>query len=160
MNNTDKAVRETGKYELICMSFDGEYQVERPTFDTLDEVANYANDLGSKWYFYPFTFAVTASAKTIADSVFPLDWAKGKRVKTVARIFKAASEKPENQNMNTQTEIRASFWEMHPDFAPVRRTRKRQNDYPALIRCSFVDYVDGLARDGEISEALASRVTL
>ena len=107
MDNTDlKAVTDSrtvaGRYRLICMSFDGEYQVERPTFDTLDEVANYANDLGSKWYFYPFTFAVTASAKTIADSVFPLDWAKGKRVKTVARIFKAASEKPENHNMDAE----------------------------------------------------------
>lgn len=62
--------------------------------------------------------------------------------------------------MNTQTEIRDSFWETFPQFAPERRTRKRQDDYRADIRMSFIDYVDSLRRDGQISEALASRVTL
>ncbi len=60
----------------------------------------------------------------------------------------------------TQAIIRDGFWNAFPQFAPERRTRKRQNDYRADIRMSFVDYVDSLRRDGEISEALASRVTL
>jgi hypothetical protein len=62
--------------------------------------------------------------------------------------------------MRTQTEVRNSFWDSFPEFAPERRTRKRQNDYRADIRMSFVDYVDGLARNGEITEKLASEVTL
>lgn len=62
--------------------------------------------------------------------------------------------------MKTQTEVRNSFWESFPQFKPERRSRKRQNDYRTDIRVSFVDYVDMLRRDGEISEALANRVTL
>ena len=62
--------------------------------------------------------------------------------------------------MTTQAEIRRAFWETFPEFAPLRRTRKRQNDYPATVRAAFVDWVDSLARSGEISETLAQRVTL
>lgn len=62
--------------------------------------------------------------------------------------------------MTTQTEIRDSFWHSFPQFAPERRTRKRQNDYRADIRMSFVDYVDSLSRNGQITEALANRITL
>jgi hypothetical protein len=60
----------------------------------------------------------------------------------------------------TQAIIRDGFWNAHPQFESERRSRKRQNDYRTDIRVSFVDYVDSLRRDGEISEALASRVTL
>ncbi len=35
-----------------------------------------------------------------------------------------------------------------------------QNDYPNDVRMAFVDYVDSLARNGEISEALAQKATL
>ncbi len=63
--------------------------------------------------------------------------------------------------MKTQTEIRESFWTHYSaEYGQERRSSKRQNDYRADIRMSFVNYVDGLARDGQISEALASRVTL
>lgn len=74
-------------YKLVCMSFDGEYVTERPTFKTLQEVADYDNDMGSRWYFYPFHFPVTESGKTIADSFFPVEFLKGKRVKSVSKMF-------------------------------------------------------------------------
>ena len=60
----------------------------------------------------------------------------------------------------TITEIRNAFWDINPEFQPERRSRKRQNDYRTDIRCSFVDFVDSLQRDGQISEKLAYRVTL
>lgn len=60
--------------------------------------------------------------------------------------------------MTTQTEIRESFWEAHPQF--VRKHGATQNDYCADIRCTFVDYVDSLQRNGVISEELSSNVTL
>ena len=66
--------------------------------------------------------------------------------------------------LTTQKQVRAAFWAAHPDFdfqareAGIRS--KRQNEHCATVRCSFVDYVDSLARDGQISEQLASRVTL
>lgn len=59
--------------------------------------------------------------------------------------------------MTTQKQIRASFWEAHPD---ARCKRGRDGDYLTDTRVAFVDYVDMLQRDGQISEALASRVTL
>jgi hypothetical protein len=65
-----------------------------------------------------------------------------------------------NPNMNTQAEVRAAFWE--DCFPEVKKsyTRKKQNEYPADIRCAFVDYVDSLQKSGQISEALAFRATL
>ena len=65
-----------------------------------------------------------------------------------------------------QAQIRAAFWRDHP------RAQRRlvngalwpvlapQNQQPVDTRCAFIDYVDVLARSGEISEALARRVTL
>jgi len=60
--------------------------------------------------------------------------------------------------ITTQKALRESFWRNHSRF--VRVPGKSQNDYPADIRMSFVDYVDMLCRDGDIAEALASRATL
>lgn len=63
--------------------------------------------------------------------------------------------------MTTQKQVRAAFWADRPGmFERDYTTRKRQNDYSATIRCEWVDYIDHLARSGEISEALAQRVTL
>lgn len=60
-------------------------------------------------------------------------------------------------NYTTQAQIRKAFWAAFPDA--VRRPG-RQNEQPVDTRMLFCDYVDALARDGEISEALAQRVTL
>jgi hypothetical protein len=62
----------------------------------------------------------------------------------------------------TQTEVRDAFWyAFSVDGNKPREYRgKSQNQLPTDVRCAFVDFVDGLARDGQISEALASRVTL
>jgi hypothetical protein len=65
-----------------------------------------------------------------------------------------------NETMITQSEIRASFWEAHPEFKSEFKKSKRQNDYRTDIRCAFVDYVDYLRKDGQISDSLANRVTL
>lgn len=66
--------------------------------------------------------------------------------------------------LTNQSQVRASFWEAFPDLDEHARksgTRsKRQNEQCADIRCTFVDYVDSLQKDGTISEALADRVTL
>lgn len=62
--------------------------------------------------------------------------------------------------MKTQTELRAAFWEQHPQFASLRRARKRQNAYPCDVRIAWVDFVDHCRRNNEISKSLASRATL
>ena len=62
--------------------------------------------------------------------------------------------------MKTLTQLRASFWQTHPEHTESFRKTYRQNQYNATIRTAFVDYVDSLARDGIISEKLAERATL
>lgn len=80
------------KYKLICMAFDGDYKEERPLFDSIEDAWSYSNDLGSKWYFYPFHFVVTESGKTIRDSISELSQYCGLRVKTVSNIFEMTSK--------------------------------------------------------------------
>jgi hypothetical protein len=66
--------------------------------------------------------------------------------------------------ITNQKQIRAAFWVAHPELdatARARRTRsKPQNHHNATTRCAFVDFVDTLNRSGQISDALAQRVTL
>ena len=63
--------------------------------------------------------------------------------------------------MKTEREVRQAFWlTFCVDGVPREFRGKRHNDLPVDVRCAFVDYVDALARDGTISEALANRVTL
>jgi hypothetical protein len=66
--------------------------------------------------------------------------------------------------MTTQKQIRRAFWEAFPHLEEQARAAgilaRRQNHHCATVRCTFVDFVDSLARSGQIPEALASRVTL
>ena len=63
--------------------------------------------------------------------------------------------------MTTQAQVRAAFWQGFPGmYERDYRKSYRQNDYSATVRCEWCDFVDMLARDGIISEALAQRVTL
>lgn len=90
------------KYRLICMSFDGDYQQERPVFDSIEDAWEYSNDLGSKWFFYPFHFVVTESYSTVRSAGQFLEHLIGLRVKTVARMFEEHSQKPEMQNADAE----------------------------------------------------------
>ena len=60
----------------------------------------------------------------------------------------------------TVSEVRTAFWSTFPQFQKEYRKTWRQNQYKCDIRCSFVDFVDGLQKDREITEKLANRVTL
>jgi hypothetical protein len=64
----------------------------------------------------------------------------------------------------TQKQIKAEFWAVHPHLAEQAREAgiltAPQNRHCATVRCSFVDFVDHLHRTGQISDALADRVTL
>lgn len=91
------------KKGLICMSFDGEYVTEkRAEFETIQDAWDHANDMGSRWYFYPFSFVVSNSGQTIIDTPERLEFLKGKRVKTVSAFFKKASELPEAKDSDTE----------------------------------------------------------
>lgn len=60
-----------------------------------------------------------------------------------------------------QTQVRDAFWNTFcVEGKPKEYRGKSQNNLPANVRAAFVAFVDYLAREGTISEALASRVTL
>ena len=83
-------------YQLICMAFDGEYQTEKPKFESIDDAWEYSNDLGSKWYFYPFHFVIENA--TIKDTPFNLEFFKGKLIAKVVKDFNQLSKKDEMKN--------------------------------------------------------------
>ena len=62
----------------------------------------------------------------------------------------------------TQKQVRAAFWDMADSMNGDGITRRKLSDggYSTDTRCAFVDFVDMLERDGQITEALAQRVTL
>lgn len=66
--------------------------------------------------------------------------------------------------MTTQKQIRESFWQAHPEHEQHARKWQiktaPQNRHNADTRQAFCDYVEHLARNGEITEALANRATL
>lgn len=61
-------------------------------------------------------------------------------------------------HLTTEGQVRREFWSVYTGFR--RRRGWRQNNYPADVRCAFVDFVDYLSRSGQITERLAERVTL
>jgi hypothetical protein len=68
------------------------------------------------------------------------------------------------KNMTTQKQIRAAFWQYHPDHEAHAimwgiKTAPH-NRHNVETRTAFVDFVDYLARSGEITEKLASCTTL
>jgi len=66
--------------------------------------------------------------------------------------------------MRTQKELRKNFWNYLQDIDPELYTKgkrsKRQNEQITDIRCSFVDYLDYLNRDGQITDKQANNYTL
>jgi hypothetical protein len=93
------------KYQLIVMGFDGEYMREYHDFDSVDDAWEYSNNMGSKWYFYPFHFVVSGSGLTIIDCGYGFEFAIGKRVKTVARRFNELSKQEDMKDADIDTFI-------------------------------------------------------
>ena len=67
----------------------------------------------------------------------------------------------------TQKQVRAAFWRAAREGNWTAVTPRLITDYSGKgkmhttdTRCAFADYVDSLSKSGEISEALANRVTL
>ena len=63
--------------------------------------------------------------------------------------------------MRNETDIRNAFWNVFcVEGKPREFWGRSHNQLPCDVRCAFVDFVDAMQRDGEISESLAKRVTL
>jgi hypothetical protein len=75
------------------------------------------------------------------------------------------NQKQTTKTMTTQKQIRARFWRDHKGIAGI--SRKQITDYSGDgkmhntdTRTAFVDWIDALAKSGEISEQLADKATL
>lgn len=82
-------------YNLMVVSFDGEKKIETVNGD-VNYCWEHSNDMGSKWYFYPFHFVV--SEKTVIDTPNELSIFKGKRIKTLLKVFKATYKRLVNED--------------------------------------------------------------
>jgi len=87
---------------LICMACTGDYVTEGRDFKDVETAWNRADDMGSRWFFYPFCFVTTDSGKTIKDSPDQLKFFNRKRVKTVSRIFTQTIESAHDGLMDVE----------------------------------------------------------
>lgn len=62
--------------------------------------------------------------------------------------------------MTTQKQVRAAFWADTAFPNGITKRKKSTGEYSDDAYMAFADYVDALVRNGEITEALAQRVTL
>ena len=67
--------------------------------------------------------------------------------------------------ITTQKELREAFWQAHAGIKHI--TRRKIPNYSGNgtmhntdTRCAWADFIDAMARDGQISNALAQRATL
>ena len=80
-------------YSLKCLAPDGERVTERNDFPTIEAAWSHANDMGSRWFFYPIC-VVTAGGSEIIRAVpenFPKEW-DGKRLSTLRACFAKHSQ--------------------------------------------------------------------
>lgn len=72
-------------------------------------------------------------------------------------LAEAMAKKNPGYAYTTQAQVRAYFWQTHPEYAGYRN---RAGVYHARIREDFEMFIEALSRDQAISENLAGRVTL
>lgn len=68
----------------------------------------------------------------------------------------------EDKDMKTMTfkQVRNLFFEEFPQFRHERRRGKQQNEFSTDCRCYFVDFVDYLHRDGQLTDRQRENITL
>ena len=72
-------------YSAICFAPDGEH-VRDFYSDSKEYISEKIENMGSRWFFYPFVFIATE--KTIVEAPNCLEFLNGKRIKTVEQFFK------------------------------------------------------------------------
>lgn len=87
---------------LICMSFDGDYITEVSGLSSVDAAWKHAENMGSRWFFYPFHFVLTDSGKSIKAAAYGLEQFVGRRLDKVVAAFKDAAEELTLETVNAQ----------------------------------------------------------
>jgi hypothetical protein len=66
------------------------------------------------------------------------------------------------KQITTQRELRREFWRQHPKLSRRKIPNYSGNGtmHVTDTRCAWCDWLDAMARNGEISDSLAQRATL
>lgn len=56
------------QYQLVCFSYDGEY-IRDFKADTVDEVKEFAANMGSRWFFYPIETIAKCTKRDETDRI-------------------------------------------------------------------------------------------
>lgn len=93
-------------YKAILFHPEGDYVTDFKDRNSIQDVRDAINDMGSRWIFYPIVFICTD--KTIVDTPEQMEWMKGKRIKTIQKFFKSTWE-DENNRDEICNELNAGF---------------------------------------------------
>lgn len=69
------------QYKAILFHPEGDFVTDFRDRQTIQDVWEEVEDMGSRWIFYPLVFVATE--KTVVDTPQGLEFLKGKRIKTV-----------------------------------------------------------------------------
>ena len=87
---------------LICMSFDGDYITEARDVLSVDAAWEHAENMGPRWFFYPFHFVLTGSGKSIKAAAYGLEQFVGRRLDKVVAEFKDAAEEMTKETVDQE----------------------------------------------------------
>jgi len=88
-------------YQVIVMSFEGDYQTEREQFENIDDAWTYSGNLGSKWYFYPFHFVVDQAGEVVAAPEL-MQHLERLTIEDLAEHFKQVSQSKDAQGVDAE----------------------------------------------------------
>lgn len=74
---------------------EGDYVTDFRDSNSIQEVWDGINNMGSRWIFYPICFVT--NGKTILDTPTGVEWMKRKRIKTIQRYLKKEWDKRADQ---------------------------------------------------------------
>ena len=86
------------RYKAILFAPDGDWVTDCRDSESIDEVWEQIEDMGSRWFFYPIRMVirdrgtVTTSNQRIVQAPAVFDWAEGHTIRVVARNI---SDNPE-----------------------------------------------------------------
>jgi hypothetical protein len=74
-------------YHLKCLATDGEMVTEGRDFDSVSQAWERANEMGSRWIFYPVRVVTTEGGfiRGVPEGC-PIDW-MGRNIKTLCKSF-------------------------------------------------------------------------
>jgi hypothetical protein len=86
------------RYKAVLFAPDGDWVTDFRGCETVDEVKDCLDDMGSRWYFYPYQAvivdkgALTTGRQRLVDVGWPHEDQKGRSIATFGRMLAALTE--------------------------------------------------------------------